>query len=457
MSDYRDKIPDYCKRVLALLNSAGHEAYVVGGAVRDLVMGITPHDLDVTTSATPDEIISVMDSAGLRHIPTGIKHGTVTVLAGVDGRQEQVEITTFRVDGSYTDARHPDNVEFTRSIEEDVRRRDFTINAMYLDREGNIIDLTGGLADAEDHIIRAVGDADKRFGEDALRIMRGLRLSAVTGFVIADDTMEAMISDAHLLGSIAGERIASELNRLVTAPYAASVIHESVPVLKVLIPEIEECQGFDQRSPFHDKDVLGHTLSVLEFIPLGEDGRRDLALSLAALFHDIAKPAFFYTDAAGTGHMKGHPAGSAVVADRIMTDLHYPRSLRDEVVKLVAYHDYYVKPSKPSVHRLISNCTPDFFRKLVVLQRADILAHSGRGQDRLSRLDAIVGIADELDREGAVYRVQDLDISGKDIIGLGVAPGAGVGKILDKLFDEYIAGTLANDRDLLMRRAAELV
>ena len=449
-------IPDYCKRALALLNDAGYEAYVVGGAVRDIVMGKEPHDFDVTTSATPDEVIAVMDKAGVRHIPTGLKHGTVTVLPGKDNVTEQVEITTFRVDGSYSDMRHPDKVDFTRSIEEDVKRRDFTINSMYLDREGNITDITGGTEDIRSGLIRAVGDPGRRFTEDALRIMRGLRFAAQTGFTIEQETMDAMVSNAGLLNNIAGERIAAELDRLVTAPFASQIIRDSVPVLKVIIPEIEECQGFDQKTPFHDRDVLEHTLSVLDGIPAGDDGNRDTSLALAALLHDIAKPRCFFLDSRGVGHMKGHPAVSADIADRILASLRYSRTVHDEVVRLVAYHDYYILPVKSSVHRLLSNCGPAFFRKLVVLQRADIMAHSKSGLGRLQRLDEIIKTADELDESGAVYKASDLAISGKDILDLGVPPGTGVGKILDKLFDEYVEGRLQNDRDALIKRATEL-
>jgi len=456
MSGYKDKIPYYCKRALALLNDAGFEAYVVGGAVRDLVMGKQPHDFDVTTSATPDEVITVMEKAGVRCIPTGIRHGTVTVLTGNDNVSEQVEITTFRVDGSYSDMRHPDSVGFTRSIEEDVRRRDFTINSMYLDREGNITDITGGTEDIRTGLIRTVGDGNRRFTEDALRIMRGLRLAAQTGFDIEQDTMKAMADNAALLGNIAGERIAAELDRLVTAPYASKIISSSVPVLKVIIPELEECQGFDQKSRFHDRDVLEHTLAVLDGIPADDSGSRDTSLALAALLHDIAKPRCFYLDSRGTGHMKGHPAVSAGIADRLLVSLHYSKAVHDEVVRLIAYHDYYIPPAVSSVHRYLCNCGPGFFRKLVILQRADIMAHSAAGRDRLERLDEIIRTADELDARGAIYRVPDLRISGKDIIDLGVAPGAGVGKILDRLFDEYVEGRLQNDREALIRRATEL-
>jgi len=455
MPGYKDKIPDYCKKALALLNDAGYEAYVVGGAVRDLVMGKDPHDFDVTTSATPDEVIAVMDKAGVRYIPTGIKHGTVTVLTGSDNT-EQVEITTFRVDGSYTDMRHPDKVDFTRSIDEDVRRRDFTVNSMYLDREGNITDITGGLDDISSGLIRAVGDGNRRFTEDALRIMRGLRLAAETGFKIEQDTMAAMVDNASLLDNIAGERISVELDRLVTAPYATGIIRQSVPVLKVIIPEIEDCQGFDQMTRYHDRDVLEHTLAVLDGIPLDENGKRDTSLALAALLHDIAKPKTFFVDSRGAGHMKGHPAEGAAIADRFLKSLKYSKAVHDEVVRLVAYHDYYIIPARTTVHRLLSNCGPGFFRKLIVLQRADIMAHSKLGQDRLVKLEETIRIADELDERGAVYKVSDLEISGKDILDLGVPAGTGVGKILDRLFDEYVDGRLPNVREALIKRATEL-
>lgn len=448
MGTFFSEIPGYCKNVLDLLNEAGYESYVVGGAVRDLLMGKTPSDFDVTTSAFPEETQAVLDKAGIKHIPTGIKHGTV--MAVVEGKH--LEITTFRVDGKYTDSRHPDAVGFTRSIEEDVARRDFTINAMYLDSDGNVKDIVGGMDDIEKGIIRTVGEPDVRFGEDALRILRGLRFASVTGFAFEEETALAMVRNAQLIRNISVERIMTEFNGLVVAPYASDVIRQSVKILSVIIPEIAKCKGFDQHTKYHDRDVLEHTLAVLDELPVEEDGNRDLELALAAVFHDIAKPDCFYLGESGIGHMKGHPAKSAMIADRFLEEYHYPSQVRKNVVKLISYHDYYPAETRKAIHRFLSNCRVDFAEKLFVLQKADILAHSPVGMKRMEQLEATVRIKKELEEAGEVFVIGDLKISGGDIVKSGVEPGPQVSLILNRIWDEYLDGNIPNDRTILLER-----
>ena len=453
MSEYVNLIPGFCREVLTMLTCAGYEAYVVGGAVRDMVMGRPISDFDITTSAFPEETCRVLEGAGVRYLTVGIKHGTVTAL--VSGNE--VEITSFRVDGKYTDLRRPDDVVFTRSIEEDVKRRDYTINAMYLDMNGEVTDLTGGLEDIRKKVIRAVGNPDVRFEEDALRIMRGLRFAAQTGFDIDGETFSAMKRHADSLKQISSERIAIELNGLVTAPSASKVIRDSIPVLSVIIPELERCQGFDQRSKYHDRDVLEHTLAVLDGIPVDDKtGRRDLSLSLAALFHDIGKPECFFLTPKGIGHMFGHPVRSAEIADRVLTELKYPNDVRKEVDILIRYHDHYPSPEKSNVHRFICDIGRDNADRLFILQRADIAAHAPEGRKRGGLLDEIIAAGKELEKEDAVYDVRDLRISGNDIIDLGVTPGPGVGKMLNEIFDAYIDGKIHNDHGELVSYAARL-
>ncbi len=438
------RIPGYCRKILTLLNDAGYECYVVGGAVRDLVTGKIPSDYDLTTSALPDETVSVLNGSGIRTVPTGIRHGTVTAV--IDGNP--VEITTYRIDGSYQDHRRPDHVDFSRNIEEDVRRRDFTMNALYLDKDGRVVDLTGGLDDIRSGLIRAVGDPSLRFEEDALRIMRGLRFAAATGFDIEGRTYDAMISSAHLLTDIAAERISAEFCGLMTAPYASRVIRTSVPILKVIIPELEECQGFDQRSPYHDKDVLEHTLDVLDNLPRGGDGRRDLSLAMAALFHDIAKPRCLQTD----GHMRDHPLIGSVIAERVLKDLRCRSSLISDTTRLVRYHDQYASPDRISVHRFMCGCGKEFVKKLVVLQKADILAHSERGRQRIDLLNRLISIGKELSGEGAAFSVSELKIDGNDIREAGVSPGPEVGLILSRLMEDHINDIVPNVREELLAR-----
>ena len=260
-------LPRYVLDILALLEGAGYEAYVVGGAVRDIALGLVPHDFDVASSAFPDEIINVLSDAGIKYVDMASRHGTVTAVTSGGN----VEITTFRVDGTYSDLRRPDEVSFTRSIEDDVMRRDFTINAMYLGRDGSIVDITGGMQDLDKGIIRAVGDPEVRFTEDALRILRGLRFAAKYEFEIESRTSCAMEKLAHNLKAVSGERIAIETGGLICAPGAVEIIRKHYLILGEILPELITCHGFEQHSLYHDRDVFEHTLAVLEGIPFRDD------------------------------------------------------------------------------------------------------------------------------------------------------------------------------------------
>ena len=450
----RYDIPEYCRKVIKLINDHGYEAYVVGGAVRDLISGKTPHDYDLASSARPEELIAIMEEEGLRTIiETGLKHGTVTVIS--DG--ELLEITTYRSDGDYSDSRHPDSVRFSTDIEEDVRRRDFTVNALYLDADGNVRDLVGGVKDIEDKVIRAVGDPKTRFSEDALRIMRGLRFASKTGAVIDPDTKAAMNDKRELLREISAERIKTELTGLICGKDASRVIRENIDILSVIIPELKVMEGFDQKSDYHHLDLLEHTLCVLDNIPLGEDEKRDEALSYAALFHDIGKPATFTVDEDGKGHMKGHPKYSASIALDIADKLKFSNELKDRVGLLVRLHDTFVKPDKKSVHRFMCRYTSDLLDQLEILQRADIIAHSPKGRERMDTLMAISGIRRELMEEAVPLSVKDLAINGNDLISLGVAPGPRMGHILNTLLEKVVAGEIDNDCEKLVTFTREIL
>ena len=283
-------IPSSVSMILGLLESSGYEAYIVGGAVRDMLLGLEPHDFDISSSSYPDETIRVLEAAGIRHIDNASVHGTVTAITD----EGNIEITAFRVDGEYSDLRRPDSVRFTRSIEEDVRRRDFTVNSLYMEKDGSVKDITGGTEDLEKGIIRTVGDPEERFGEDALRILRAMRFASRFGFEIEDDTFIAMEKCAGELNRISAERIATELTGIVCGMHAPSVIRRCWKIMSVIIPEIALCHGFDQRTKFHDRDCLEHILAVLDGIPLeeheGARPSRDPVLAMAALLHDLVFP-----------------------------------------------------------------------------------------------------------------------------------------------------------------------
>ena len=453
----RFPIPGSVSMILGLLESAGFEAYIVGGAVRDMLLGLEPHDFDISSSSYPDETMKVLSDAGIRHIDNASVHGTVTAIT----EEGNIEITSFRVDGEYTDMRRPDSVEFTRSIEEDVKRRDFTVNALYMEKDGTVKDITGGTQDLKAGILRAVGDPEKRFGEDALRILRAMRFASRFGFEIEDETFAAMERCAEELREISAERISVELNGIVCGSKASDVIRRCWKILSVIIPEIALCHGFDQQTKFHDRDCLEHILAVLDGIPLqeheGAQPSRDLVLAMAALLHDLGKPECFRINANGVAHMKGHPEAGRRIAERLLTELKYPKKFTDEVCRLVEYHDAYTPPETPAVHKLLCKVGPELYEKLKVLQRADIMAHSELGKKRLEKLEYMTRIAEELKMSGAVYAVKDLKITGDDLISLGCPKGPEIGEILDALFGKYIAGEMTNNRDLLIKSAKEMI
>ena len=446
-------IPGYIKTILSLIGSSGHQAYVVGGAVRDIVLGRIPHDYDIATSAKPDEIIGVFKKAGVVYFDNASKHGTVTAVTG----EGNVEVTTFREDGSYSDQRRPDEVQFKTTIEEDVKRRDFTINAMYLDNDGVIHDPVSGQEDCKNRLIRAVGNPGERFGEDALRILRAVRFCSRLGFEIEPGTLRAMEDHAGDLKLISSERIAVELEGIVTGRYASQAIRTCWKIMSVIIPEIAECRGFEQRSKYHDRDVLEHTLRVLDLIPFSEENGRDAELAMAALFHDLGKPRCFKIDGDGIGHMKGHPLVSTMITERVLNELRFSRQFVYDVCLLVKLHDTYIKADRIEVHKFLCEYPEEILNKLKVLQRADILAHSPIGQNRIKRLEELNRIAEDLKASGAVFDIRDLDINGNDIMSLGVEPGPVVGQILSKVFNNYIEEKCRNSKASLMDEARRII
>ena len=453
IADTENRIPGYVRSILRLIENEGFLAYVAGGAVRDIVLGTVPHDYDVATSATPEQTIEIFQKAGINFYDNAAKHGTVTAVTD----EGEVEVTTFREDGSYSDLRRPDEVVFKTSIEEDVKRRDFTINAMYMDQDGTIHNPEGGREDCRKHLIRTVGDPAARFEEDALRILRGVRFCSRLGFDIEEETLLAMETHREELKKISGERIASELIGIVTGKYAPQAIRTGWKVLSVIITEIAICRGFDQRSEYHDRDVLEHTLDVLSEIPYIEGLGRDPELAMAALFHDLGKPECFKLDEDGIGHMKGHPQVSMVIAERVLNDLKCSRQFINNVCLLVKLHDTYLKPDRIRVHKFMCQYPADILNKLKILQRADILAHSPLGLGRINRLEELNAISENLIASGAIFDIKDLEIDGKDIIALGVREGPEVGAVLSQVFCSYLEEKCPNSKESLIAEAKRLL
>lgn len=440
-------IPAYIRKAMEALAQAGFDSYIVGGAVRDTLRGVSVHDYDITTPAIPDQVTFIMERAGFKKIiDTSAKYGTV-VFIDPEHISQKVEITTYRSDVGYTDGRHPDEVHFTSSLEEDAARRDFTINSLYMDMNGDIVDPNGGKADIKNCVIRAVGDPSLRFQEDALRILRAVRFEAQTGFTIDPETSAAMKENAHLLKNISAERIYSEFTRTVTAVNGPAAIKNNIEVVGQIIPELLLQKDFDQKTKYHDRDLLTHTLDVLAGIPLTDDGVKDTALAYGALFHDIGKPEVFTIDEDGVGHMKTHAIAGVKITERIADDLKFPNQLRHEVTELVLYHDSYPPADKKSVKLFVSMFGFELSEKIFELMRADTAAHSPLGLTRLNVVKSIVVIYKQIREENPCMTIRQLAITGDDLLALGYPEGPLIGKILKDVLEKVITETIANERE----------
>lgn len=449
------KVPASVNFILKTLRDAGFDAYIVGGCVRDMIMGIVPHDFDVTTSALPQQVKEIFDglemaaacSGGrtVKVFETGLKHGTVTVLA--DG--EPVEVTTFRTDGTYSDGRHPDSVTFAGSIEEDLARRDFTMNALAWNPQTGIKDYFGGREDIEAGIIRAVGNPDRRFTEDALRILRAIRFASALGFEIEPATRQALHSNKELLKKISAERIREELTKLITGPGAGRIIMKYVEIIGVVMPEILAMQGFDQRNPHHIYDVLEHSAAAVDSIsPVPY-------LRWAALLHDVGKPQTFTTDKDGTGHFYGHGARSEEMARAILRRLRFDNETVRRVADLVKYHDLQIELTTKAVKRVLNKLGEETFRDLILLKRADNLAQHPDYLDRQKYYDQLEDLLEQIIEEAQCFSLRDLAINGSDLIEAGITDGRTIGRTLKAALEAVMDGNLANEKETLMVWALE--
>ncbi len=426
------------KTMLLRLEEAGYTAYAVGGSVRDLLMGTLPHDIDIATSATPEEVKAVF--FGEKVIETGIKHGTLTVL--YEG--EPFEITTYRVETTYSDARHPDAVIFTRRIEDDLSRRDFTVNAMALDKEGSLVDLFGGKEDIENKVLRCVGDPYERFSEDALRILRLLRFSSILDFQIEAKTEEAAFALKDSLSKVSVERVAVELNKLLLGKGVFRVLTRYVDILGSVIPELLPIKGFEQKNYHHQYDVLTHTAKAVEAAEPSKTVR------LAMLFHDIGKPHTFSLGSNGVGHFYGHASISRDMTDAILTRLKYDNKTKDTVVRLVKWHDHVIEPDERAVKRMLSRSTPAFMRELLAVKRADTAALAEAYTDRENEFLAIETLMDNILARQECFSLKDLSVNGQDLLAIGFLPGKEVGLWLSRLLEEVVSGRLPNDKEALL-------
>lgn len=436
-------IPENIAVVLDKLQSAGYEAYIVGGCVRDSIMGMTPHDYDITTSALPQETERVFE--GFRIIETGLKHGTVTVIS----EGQTVEITTFRVDGQYKDGRHPQDVTFTASICDDLSRRDFTINGIAFSPSRGKIDPFGGEEDISRRIIRCIGDPDRRFGEDALRILRALRFASVLGFEIENDTAQSIRRNYCRLALVSSERILSELKRLLCGENVLDVLLGFPEVFSAIIPQLAPMVGYDQGSRYHDSDLYTHTARAVAA------AQPEPALRLAMLLHDTGKPHCRTTDENGECHYYGHAEKSAEIAENVLRALKCDNALRERVCEIVRFHDIPIHLSAKYMRRQLSRHGLD---KLTDIFRAHIADDSAKQPFCLERIpvaEQAIAMAEKIAAEMPCVSLKQLAVRGEDLRGI-VPPSPEMGRILNALLGEVIDGVTPNERSALLKRASEL-
>ena len=423
------------------------EAWVVGGAVRDALLGVACDDLDMACSLPAAETAALLEDAGYRVIPTGIAHGTVTAVSG----GVPVEITSYRMDGTYSDGRHPDEVKPAKTIEEDLSRRDFTVNAMAWHPERGLGDPFGGLKDLEQGIIRCVGDPEARFAEDALRILRALRFASQLGFTIEEHTAEAARQLKGRLDLLARERVAHELERLLVGRDACAVLIAFPDVLAQIIPEIADCVDCPQVTPYHCWGVWEHIAHTVGSAP------PEPTLRWAAMLHDIGKPAsHVMTD--GRSHFKGHAKAGLAIAERVAAELHLPRTQAEAIALLVLHHDDDIPCEARAIRRWVNRMGgPEAFFTLCDLKIADSDAHAPEHRERGEQAKRLKAKLQEMLDAGEPFTVRDLAVNGYDLMALGMYEGPELGRVLRELFDEVSRGKLPNDRRALLARAAELI
>ena len=433
--------PDWASDCLKRLKAHGFQGYFIGGCVRDLLLGHPFHDIDIATNARPEEVIACYPDTPV--IKTGLKHGTVTVLWDL----RPVEITTFRSDGIYTDHRRPDQVFFSQSLQEDTARRDFTVNALASDENGCITDLHGGKKDLERGIIRCVGEADRRFQEDALRMLRALRFASVLSFTVEPETAAAIHRNRELLSAVSAERVMSELIRLLCGENVEKILLEYTDVLGVVLPELLPLKGFDQHNPNHVYDVLGHTakaVSAIAPVPV---------LRLAALFHDIGKPACFSLDPDGIGHFYGHAPIGAAIAEHCLQRLKADRQTETAVTTLVKHHHSVLEADERLLKRRLNKFGPDGVKMLLALQRADTSALAPSfSVPRMPLFDRVEEMIEKLISQKACFSLKDLAVNGDDMTELGLQ-GREIGAALEHLLSSVIDEKLPNERVALLKEA----
>lgn len=440
------KLPEGARTILNILAEQGFEAYAVGGCIRDSLLGETPQDWDICTSALPQQVIGAFQNYPV--LETGLKHGTVTVFI----EHGPFEVTTFRVEGKYSDYRHPDKVEFVRDLQQDLARRDFTINAMAYNPNVGLVDCFNGLQDLQEKVLRCVGDPESRFLEDGLRILRGLRFASTLDFKLEKNTAQAIHHKKDLLSNVAVERIQVEFNKLICGVGVKGIFHQFADVLGVIIPEISTMLGFEQNNPHHIYDLWTHTVESVAQVP------PETILRLTMLFHDLGKPDCLTIDSKGIGHFYGHAKLSAEGTKEILHRLKYDRSTISHVVTLVRNHDLELLPSKKHLKRVLNKLGIVSCKQLLEVQKADSKAkHPDFQKKCLTKLREVEILLDEIIQGEECFTLKDLKVKGQDILEIGIKQGPEVGLVLEFLLKQVIEERVENNKEQLLQLAKSFI
>lgn len=439
MSQLKIQLSDGVKVIISKLNNYGFEAFAVGGCVRDCVIGLVPHDWDICTNAKPEQIKHCFKDFDT--FDSGIKHGTISVIY----KRSIYEITTYRIDGEYLDSRHPESVEFTNDITKDLARRDFTVNAMAYNEEKGLVDPFGGIQDVSRKIIKCVGDPDKRFDEDALRILRALRFASVYGFSIDKKTSDSVKNKSYLLRNIAYERIAAEFNKLLCGKNVEEILNGYKEVFSVFIPEFKPMFNFKQLNVHSNEDLWHQTTALVKLV------EKDPLLRVVMLLHDIGKP-----ESCPNGRCKyyNYPKLSAEIAERILLRLRYSKNFVDDCLKLIEYQDVRLYDSKKNLKRVMNIVGVDNTRRLIKIQQAiNSLLYFKQDEKFMTAQRQL----EEIINGDECFKLSHLAVNGKDIINLGIKEGKAVGEILDILVNKVIDEELPNTKIILLEAAKKLI
>ena len=435
-------LPEKVKYIIDTITEAGFEAFAVGGCIRDSLLGREPNDWDITTSAKPEQVKALFR----RTIDTGLAHGTVTVMLDKEG----FEVTTYRIDGEYEDSRHPKEVTFTSNLIEDLKRRDFTINAFAYNDKTGLVDAFEGLKDIDAGVIRCVGKAEERFSEDALRILRAIRFSAQLGYQIEASTRAAITKLAENLQHISAERIQVELTKLLVSPHPEYLkIAYDMGVTKVILPEFDACMETPQKHPHHCYNVGEHTLHSLQEVPAKKE------LRLAMLLHDIGKPRTLTMDAEGITHFHGHPVVSAEMAKEILKRLRFDNDTIAMVTRLVEFHDYGngASPDMRMVRRAVHKIGEDIMPALFMVRRADVMAQSNyQREEKLAALEKWELLFSQIQEKQQCVSMKTLAVNGSDLIALGMKPGKEMGEVLKGLLEYVLDHPEENTKEILLEK-----